>query len=118
MNVPSFEPPDDPALKGALRRALGVENAPAGLRERVVAVPAKPTMTGFRRSLGYRLAVAAVLVVGFGGLTYQIWQMNRRPDYAGISDSLYQNMIDAHNARSGQAVGGDKILNVAEATKL
>jgi hypothetical protein len=117
MNDPSSDPSDDPALRGALRRALGIESAPAGLRERVLAMTAKPAPTGFRRSLGYRLAVAAVLVLGFGGLGYQIWQMNRGPDYV-VSDALYQNMIDAHNGRMAQAAGGDKISNVAEAAKL
>jgi hypothetical protein len=119
MNDPSFEPPDDPALRGALRRALGVENAPAGLRERVVALTAKPAPV-WRRGLGYRLAVAAVLVIGFGGLGYRVWQMNHNPYDAklALSDTLYQNMIDAHNARSGQAAGGDKISNVAEAATL
>jgi hypothetical protein len=120
MKDPSFDPADDPALKGALRRALRVESAPAGLRERVVAMTAKPARTGFRRSMGYRLAVAAVLVIGFGGLGYRIWQMNRNPYDAKVvlSDALYQNMIDAHNARMGQAAGGDKISNVAEASSL
>src|SRR5438128_2720620 len=110
MNDPSLEPADDPALRGALRRALGVESAPAGLRERVMAMTAKPA-PGLRRSIGYKLAVAAVLVLGFGGLGYQIWQMNRGPVYDrskfALSHELYQAMVDAHSARGKEAGSGD-----------
>ena len=121
MEEPAVQPFDDPDLKVALRRVLGSESAPAGLRERIAAMSgdeAPPIRVNWRQSWVYRLAVAAVLVVGFGGLAYQIWKMNRPPSYdpaLAISDTLYASMLTAHH--SGAAASGVTTLAQAEDLK-
>jgi hypothetical protein len=148
--VPSFE---DPALKAALRRNLGRESAPAALRERIGAMAAgagggSAAVTGPRlvsgaggaggaplgeraerpipirgRSPLYKLAVAAILILGFGGLAYQVREMTKDPyDYSvAISDSLYASMVEAHRARQAAgtaAAAGDTVASVAGAGEL
>jgi hypothetical protein len=120
MNQPPLEPFNDPELKAALRRAIGQEAAPAGLRDRIRAAAdakvtpevkdAPPIKLRQPRGPLYRLAVAAILVIGFGGLAYRIWDMNRVPQYdqrAAIPDSLYQGMIKTHALRVASAAGDD-----------
>ena len=136
MQEPPVTPFDDPSLKAALRRSLGKESAPASLRERVRAMAAEtrsePKLAAgggssdqpiplFRRSPLYRFAVAAVLVLGFGGLGYQIWQMNRTPTYdvaTAVPESLYAAMIETHTARATGKVGGDTVTTVDGAAGL
>jgi hypothetical protein len=119
MEKPVVQPFNDPELKGALRRAAGGETAPAGLRDRIVAMAgaeAPPTRVNWRQTWAYKLAVAAVLLVGFGALGYQIWQMNRPRVYnpnLAISDALYQAMLTAH-----EAGGGGGVTSLAEAAGL
>src|SRR3954471_1806810 len=91
-----LQPFDDPALKAALRRSLEREVAPAALRDRISKlsqaqgqptlklsekseVPENKPIPMFRRSPAYRMAVAAVLLIAFGGLAYKVWDMNRSP---------------------------------------
>ncbi len=132
------QPFDDPALKAALRRCLGKESAPAGLRERIAALssaPTQPTMKlatdskpaadakpipMFRKSPLYRFAVAAVLLIGFGSLGYQIWKMTHQNPYIPsyiISDAAYQNMVDHHeDHKTGKTT--DHITTLAAAPGL
>jgi len=117
MEEPAAQTFENPELKGALRRVLERETAPAGLRDRIVAMTqddAPPIRVNWRQNPLYKLAVAAVLLVGFGTLGYQIWQMNRPPVYA-VSDSLYQAMLTAHE--SGEAATGVTTLAQAEGMK-
>jgi hypothetical protein len=121
MEEPAVQPFDDPELKAALRRVMGRESVPAGLRERIAAMAgdeAPPIRVNWLQSWVYKLAVAAVLVVGFGGLAYQVWKMNRPPTYdpaLAISDSLYEDMLKAHHA--GAAATGVTTLAQAEDLK-
>jgi hypothetical protein len=119
MQEPVTEFPDDPQLRGALRRALGRESAPPDIRARIEAANV-PKALSWRQSPMYRLAVAAVLLIGFGALGYQIWQMNRPPVYdrgLAITDSVYQAMLTAHEARAEQA-GGDAVSSLTGAAGL
>jgi anti-sigma factor RsiW len=119
MEETAAQPFDDPELKGALRRVLERDSPPAGLRDRIVAMTqdeSPPIRVNWRQSPIYKLAVAAVLLIGFGALGYQIWQMNRPPVYnrdLAISDSLYQAMLTAH-----EAAGAGSITSLAEAPAL
>jgi hypothetical protein len=126
MEQNSAQPFDDPALKVALRRSLGQETAPVGLRDRLknlsIAAPIqdqKPIPL-FHRSPLYRFAVAAVLVIGFGGLAYQVWQMNKSPyeKSLALSDDLYKAMTTTHSARANQSAGNDTVSALALASSL
>jgi len=134
MQETPLQPFDDPALKMALRRSLGKETAPVSLRDRIkkmagenssVSAPeSKPDpkpIPLFRRSPVYRFAVAAVLIIGFGGLAYQIWQMKQKDDAYNrgtvFTASLYQNMIDTHEARKS-ATSADTITTLAAVPSL
>jgi len=132
MPQPPVQPFDDPALKAALGRALGREAAPADLRSRILAataggqksVPALATRSDqpipLRRSPLYRLAVAAILIIGFGGLGYRIWDMNRAPKYdfaIAIPDELYKAMVDTHSVRVTHPTG-DTVTTLAAAGSL
>jgi hypothetical protein len=135
MQQPPVQPFDDPALKAALRRSLGQESAPAALRDRIKAMAGQNAPVAqktapfsadqqkpiplFRRSPLYRLAVAAVLVIGFGGLAYQIWQMNKSPyDQTQVfSSALYQSMLDTHHARQNMT-GTDPVTSMDSAASL
>lgn len=131
MQQPSLQPFDDPALKAALRRSLGQEAAPAALRDRIKAMaqqnaPVANYSPGqqkpiplFRKSPLYRLAVAAILIIGFGGLAYQIYQMNKSPyDQTQVfTAGLYQSMLDAHTARQ-QSTVADPVTSMASAATL
>jgi hypothetical protein len=136
MKDDSIHPFDDPKLKAALRQALGREAAPADLRARVMALassskPAplagarsdQPIPIRPRRGPLYKLAVAAVLVLGFGSLAYQIWDMRRPPggyqtDLA-ISDALFDAMVKTHNARvAAGGAAGDTVTALASAGDL
>lgn len=127
MQDSPVQPFDDPALKAALRRSLERESAPAALRDKIkglstataAAEPENKPIPMFRRSPLYRLAVAAILVIGFGGLGYQIWKMNQSPydTRTVFTASLYQEMIDAHNARTGSSAG-DSVTDFAAAPGL
>jgi hypothetical protein len=94
QNDPHF---DDPALREALRRALGQETAPPALRQRIVAalaaerryVPAK-----FRR-VAYGLA--AVLVIGFGLVYAFIFYHREQPAPQWFATA----MVAAHDQWSG-----------------
>jgi hypothetical protein len=127
MQDSPVQPFDDPALKAALQRSLGRESAPAALRERIkgmtAAAPAplpepKPIPL-FRKSPLYRLAVAAIVIIGFGGLGYRIWQMNHPVYDPGVvfTSALYQEMLDAHLARKTNP-SGDTVTILAAATHL
>src|SRR4051794_15532113 len=133
MAQPPVQPFDDPALKAALGRALGRESAPPDLRARVLAAtsggaaPAdrsadtRPSLKIHRRGPLYRLAVAAILIIGFGGLSYQIWQMNQPPEYTAstvVPPKIYQAMVDAHTARLNQSAGSDTVPSLATAPSL
>ena len=127
MQESPVQPFDDPALKAALRRTLGRDSAPAALRDRIKGLTAAaPLPEGkpiplFRRSPAYRYAVAAVLVIGFGGLAYQIWQMNRPPVYNqayAIPNSFYKAMIATHTGRLEDKLGGDSVTTLASASSL
>src|SRR4051812_49114682 len=128
MQEPPVQPFDDPALKVALRRSLGRESAPADLRQRIRGlakqdgasggVKAKDKTLPLRRSPLYKFAVAEVLILGFGGLGYQIWQMNQKPSYdvaTVISDDLYKAMKTTHMARVGGQAGPDAGNNLGAA---
>jgi hypothetical protein len=143
--VPSF---DDPALKGALRRALDSETAPGSLRDRIRAIAAeqapeaaRPVMSYaasaaepapsaadasdrpiplFRRPL-YRFAAAAILLIGIGSLAFQIWNTNHpnTPAKYQFSNSLFKGMIATHEARAtGAEQTPDTAKTLAEAPKL
>jgi|GEM_PF-2843838 len=118
--------PDDPALKSALQRALGKEAAPAMLRARIMQQAGRSVggavATSAKAPRGYlfRFAVAAVVVLGFGGLGYQIWQMNRPPVYNQqyvFPNSLYKAMIETHTARASQS-SPDAVTTLASAATL
>jgi hypothetical protein len=119
MEEPAAQSFEDPKLKAALRRVLGSEGAPAGLRERIAAMAegdTPPIRVNWRQSWVYKLAVAAVLVVGVGGLAFQVWKMNHPYNPAvAISDSLYEAMLTAHH--SGEAASGVTALAKAEELK-
>lgn len=135
MPQPPVQPFDDPGLKAALGRALGREAAPADLRSRILAATAgeqKSTPPNrrtadrsdqpipLRRHPLYRLAVAAVLIIGFGALAYQIWDMNRAPKYDvayAIPNSLYKAMVDTHTARLTHPAG-DSVTTLPAAASL
>lgn len=127
MQDSPVQPFDDPALKAALRRSLDRETAPVALRDRIkalasAAAPAEPDhkpIPMFRKSPLYRLAVAAILIIGFGGLGYQIWKMNQSPydSTTVFTAKLYQEMIDAHNARKDNSTG-DSVITFAAAPGL
>ncbi len=127
MQDSPVQPFDDPALKAALRRSLDRESAPAALRDRIkglaaasaAAEPENKPIPMFRRSPLYRFAVAAILIIGFGGLGYQIWKMNQSPYDQTIvfTAALYQEMIDAHNGRKDNSAG-DSITTFAAAPSL
>jgi hypothetical protein len=120
---------EDPALKAALRRALDQEAAPAALRNRILALSAESAAETVepprslkmpRRSPLFRFAVAAVLVIGFGALGYQIWQMNQGPRYDGgtvLTQALYKDMVDTHVARGAQTTP-DPVTTLAAAGEL
>lgn len=141
MQKPPAQSFDDPALKAALRRVLDQPTAPAALRDRIRAMAVETrasaaggtsspqTKTGedakpipmFRRSPLYKLAVAAVFVLGFASLGYQIWQMNQKPDYnvaTAVPDSLYAAMLQTHTARAGGSAGGDSVASLDAASGL
>jgi len=125
MQESPVQPFDDPALKAALRRSLGQETASAALRDRIKKlasengpVPENKPIPMFRRSPLYRLAVAAILIIGFGGLAYQIWNSNQPYDPNGaFPPGLYQAMVDTHNQRKA-ATGGDTVTTLASASSL
>ena len=138
---------DDPALKAALRRALDSETAPSGLRDRIRAIAAEealPTHTDrpalsytaappepapaptddrpiplFRRSPLYRLAVAAIVIIGIGTLSFQVWNSSRPRSQYTFQPSLFKGMIATHKARAtGTEMAPDAVKSLAEAPKL
>jgi hypothetical protein len=134
MAQPPVQPPDDPALRAALRRALGTEHAPAALRVRIQALASnagvatatdQPTdqplrLPAPRRGPLYKLAMAAVLLICFGGAAFQIWRINQPPKYDAtyaIPNSVYKAMADAHTARAAQQ-SPDTVTTLATATDL
>ncbi len=64
-----------------------------------------------KRGPMYRIAVAAILLIGFGGLGYQIWQMNRSPydSAVAIADSTFDDMVKVHTARAEGKAGSDTV---------
>jgi anti-sigma factor RsiW len=139
--VPSF---DDPALKAALRRALDSDAAPTALRDRIRALAAeeadRPALSYtasapepapsaaeandrpiplFRRNPLYRLAVAAVLIIGIGVLALQLWNTNRPAPAYTFSNTLFKGMVTTHNARATDTeMAPDTVKSLAEAPKL
>lgn len=133
--VPPF---DDPALKAALRRALPGTSlkAPASLREKIAAMAkgdATQTMTGkpvsadvagrigFRQSVWYKVAVAAVLLVGFGFLGYQLYTMNQPTKYdsqTALSDEFYGQMVTAREQRETGKATPDTVTALDQAKTL
>jgi hypothetical protein len=142
--VPSF---DDPALKAALRRALDSETAPTSLRDRIRAIaaeePERPVLsytaaapepaptaaadTGdrpiplFRRSPLFRLAAAAIVIIGIGSLAFQVWNTSRPAAPSGyvLQPSLFKAMIATHSARAtGAEQSPDTAKTLADAAKL
>ena len=112
--------------------SLDRDSAPAALRDRIknlatqnapIAAAPQPDQKPiplFRRSPLYRLAVAAILIIGFGGLAYQVWQMNQPTVYDQsqvFTSALYQSMLDVHTART-KATEPDSITTVAAAASL
>jgi hypothetical protein len=77
-----------------------------------------------RRGPAFKFAAAAVLVLGFGSLGYQIWQANRPPDYAQVAQyvvpvSLYKGMTQAHDERvAGSATPPDTAKDLQSASAL
>jgi hypothetical protein len=133
MEQPPVQPFEDPALKAALRRALDRPTAPAGLRDRIAAMAvesrpatapqedAKPIPMRQPRGPLYKFAIAAILVLGFGSLAYQVWQMNKGPDYSyatAVPDSLYASMLQTHTARASGSAGGDSVTSFDAASGL
>jgi hypothetical protein len=140
MEEPQAQSFDDPALKAALRRALDSSGAPSALRDRIRAMAASegppeqpiPSMRLaevekaevadrpiplFRRAWFMRFAAAAVLILGVGSLSYQIWQANRPPAYVAayvVPPSLYKGMTVAHDERlAGSATPSDTTSDLA-----
>jgi anti-sigma factor RsiW len=134
MTGDPLQPFDDPALKAALRRALPRETAPPSLRDRIraelaaaAATPApaadEPRAIPLRPKRGplYKLAVAAILVIGFGGLAYQIYQQTRSPydpTTFTLSDELYRDMVADHSARARHTGSPDTVTALSGAAQL
>lgn len=123
MSQDSVQPPfDDPALKAALRRSLGMERAPASLMERIRASAAgeqERVIPLFRRPF-FRQAIAAVLLVGLSVALVIVWRSNRKDPYAeayAIPNSLYKAMVNQHEERGAQ-VEKDAVTQLASATQL
>lgn len=71
-----------------------------------------------QRSPLFRLAVAAVLLIGFGALGYRIWQMNQGPTYTPmLSQAIYKAMVDTHVSRGAQTTP-DQVTTLAAAGDL
>ncbi|WP_428938217.1 hypothetical protein [Fontivita pretiosa] len=103
---------DDPALKAALRRALGGETAPPQLRERIAqalraeraAGQTQPTGQNLRRwrTPLYGLAAAAALLLGLGLVYSFFWNTDRSvPPYFATA------MVEA----SRRSLGEDRARN-------
>lgn len=115
---------DDPALKTALRRSLGAEQAPASLSQRIVQIAseqsrAPQSIPVFRRR-AFRQAVAAVLAIGLGVAAILIWQGNRKDPYQaayGIPNSLYRSMVNQHQERADQTAP-DPVTSIPAAQEL
>jgi hypothetical protein len=148
MEDPQAQSFDDPALKAALRRALESSGAPSALRDRIRAMAAAEaagqpvpslriagadeSVVGesgarpirlFRRESFMKFAAAAVVVVGVGSLSYQVWQAYRPPSYAAdaayvVPPSLYKGMIMAHDERLAGSATPDTTTDFAAATEL
>src|SRR5687768_13490153 len=83
MSSDSPSPFDDPVLKAAVKRAVGMERAPESLRARVEAALAAETAATMRRAAhrpsGWRsnplvgLAAAAMLIIGVGLIYTNVW---------------------------------------------
>lgn len=123
MSQDSVQPPfDDPALKAALRRSLGVERAPAALLERVRAAAGgeqERVIPLFRRPF-FHQAIAAVLLVGLSVALVMVWRSNRKDPYNeayAIPNSLYKAMVTQHEARAAQAEK-DTVTQLASVTQL
>jgi hypothetical protein len=121
------QPPDDPALKAALRRVLGQETAPAALRARIqslasTAAEEKPLRIPARRGPLYKLAMAAAILLCFGFAGYRIWQETRPPAYQqqyAVPNTVYKAMTEAHAARGEQkASPPDSATTLADAQGL
>lgn len=62
--------------------------------------------------------MAALIMIGFGGLTYRIWEMNQPPKYDGttvISPYFYNDMLTAHARRVAGESGPDTVTSLAAA---
>lgn len=144
MDEPQAQSFDDPALKAALRRALDSSGAPSALRDRIRSMAASEVPAGepippirvagaeergvadrpiplFRRGSFMKFAAAAVLILGFGSLSYQIWDANRTPTYVAtyaVPPSLYKGMIETHDARLAGSATPDTTADLAAAPAL
>jgi hypothetical protein len=114
---------DDPALKEALKRAFGHETAPAILRQRVTAAwAAEQRASALRARSAWhnplsKLAVAAVLLIGFGVAYFILFRSTSVP----IPSYFASSMLSAHDQCAGlgdhhllQGVAGDDLAAVRQ----
>jgi len=73
----------------------------------------------FRRSPLFRLAAAAVLIIGIGALSFQTWNNNRPQTAYTFPVSLFKAMLATHTARSTDTeMSPDTVKSLADAPKL
>lgn len=84
---------DDPALKSAIRGALGKESAPPGMHARVLAATGQVPGSGSIYIRSRRFALAAMVVVGLGIGAFFLFQKSEPP----VPDWFADAMITQHD---------------------
>src|SRR5450432_2734321 len=94
---------DDPALRAAISRAMN-SAAPADLRGRVVAALDREDRLIHRwRRPAFKMAIAAMLLIGFGVAYMIFWRTTDRP----IPRFLAAAMVAVHNQYAGAIITPD-----------
>jgi len=144
MEETPIQPFEDPELKAALRRVLpdARETVPEGLRARIASMaqaaqvgeecagdpgapppaqtprPVAGKIGATPKSPWRRWGMAAIVVIGFGGLAFRVWEMNQPTPYdkaIAIPTTFYEAMRTAHARRAAGEAGPDQVTTLASA---